>query len=167
MKKSTKRFPTKANHPYNTRSKAKACASKDEGKILLFFLLSNECKCKWKSFSIANAELNNVHLHADCYEAIGDNLDLSGLCALADVCTQAQEAAEWVFRRKYKTSGFRLDIPSKIVQTDDDEVSLIFWDEENLVNIRNYKEFLKLLRNFGHNISKLIIDSYNTFTYRE
>lgn len=99
------------------------------------------------------------HIGFDNWEIIAGHLDLIGLINLADVCVDAQQAAQLIFKRRYSSNIFRFLISADSFGRKRGKMAFHSINDK-MIWIKNYPLCLKLLRNFGVFISQLEIDPY-------
>lgn len=123
---------------------------------------SNNTRSRWRA--IATDKNHHVsyapHIGFDNWEVIAGHLDLLGLLNLADnVCVDARQAAQWIFKRRYSSYIFRLLLADDAFGRQRRQIA-IHSVNDKMAWIDNYSICLKLLRIFGSFISQLEIDPY-------
>lgn len=94
--------------------------------------------------------INLTDINIDCLESIFNNLDLISLLSVADSNKYVKRAAELIFVRRYGRKKIWLDL---FIHCSASPVN----EHLNQIKIRGLKTCLKVLRCFGHLITKLHI----------
>lgn len=149
------------NHPANIRSKSKNLETKEKFTIIIDMAsagMKESLNITPSCFSELKTETPSLGL--DNWEVIAGHLDLLELINLSDMGTDAREAARLVFKRKYPTQKFKLEMHGNRM-----EIIADIWLLKVAYACTADRIFsgqgvisLKFVRNFGDLISKLKID---------
>lgn len=116
--------------------------------------------------ALPEAQLIRVpELNEDVLHSISDDLDLAELIEMAATSTRFRFIAQAVFRRRYRSYDVEI-LKTNMEHADDEKPYYIYDNDQNQIQINDYKMAINLLRYFGHELHQLKIVNYNFQSHR-